>query len=278
VVTLTAVCTLALLRPAVGGWFVATTRGRTPRLYRYPHSTGSRAVTWLLGGGYQWSTAPITRRGPESKNGASSLAGALAFRKHFAEAHGSLFASMRPSRYWYFLVDLGASLVAGVVAAVPSMELGGTGNLSSGTCLGAGAAARWARERACGRECRPRVDWHYGEQRRGGRGGHAAACNVWADAGCVRGGRRSGVLMFGRRRNISTSSSAARVAPRLRSPAPQRRRITHHQSDALEVLVYNACRRQAPPYKPYYYYYYYYLVCCSPCFGFPAVKMWSKLS
>ncbi|CUG90554.1 transmembrane protein, putative [Bodo saltans] len=90
----------ALLQPAFGGWFIASTRGPT-----YDEE-GVRG--WIVGGGMRWG---IDVRVASRDHAASS----------FLHAYGSLFMSMRPHRHWWFLVDMSTSVVVALLAALPTL-------------------------------------------------------------------------------------------------------------------------------------------------------------
>jgi hypothetical protein len=100
---LVAWCVKALLRRRHGGWFTAIPRGLARELSGVPP-----LVRWLLGGACAWAPDPRLRTDASQR---------------FVAAYGSLFMSMWPHRHWWFLVDLSASVLVGLLAALPALAV-----------------------------------------------------------------------------------------------------------------------------------------------------------
>jgi hypothetical protein len=126
-----ALCALAVLPRSVGGWFAATTCGAAPSCVESSPNAVMGIVKWLGSGGYLWHAAPC------SATPTIIDVHPLSFGPHFAEAYGSLFGSTRRGRHWWLLVDMGISIVAGLIATVPAIAVGATGDLPHSVCSGA---------------------------------------------------------------------------------------------------------------------------------------------
>jgi hypothetical protein len=129
-ISIVVMSSLALLRPRAGGWFVGVTQGGAPSCIRNPTNALKRTLRWLLDGGHLWQCAPKGRTSTVRFH-------PLAFGDLFVPAYGSLFESMRPDRHWYPLLDMSISIAAGMIAAIPAIVVGATGQLSDHVCSGA---------------------------------------------------------------------------------------------------------------------------------------------